>query len=98
MPEWMVVYETSHDAEAHVVAGRLHVEGIHAVVYRQPGAAALGITIGMLGAITVLVRPEDYERALTLLEPDDYLEELPNTTDDVTYLGIEDDDPDQLPD
>lgn len=98
MPEWMVVYETSHDAEAHVVAGRLQVEGIRAVVHRQPGAAALGITIGMLGAITVLVRPEDYEHALALLEPDDYPDELPNTTDDISYLGIEDDDPDQLPD
>ncbi|MCC6892527.1 MAG: DUF2007 domain-containing protein [Anaerolineae bacterium] len=97
MSEWMVVFETSYEPEAHVVAGRLNVEGIRAVVHRQPGAAALGITIGMLGAITVLVRPDDYDRALALLEPE-YPDELPNSTDDVTYLGIEDDDPDQLPD
>ncbi|MCA0452415.1 MAG: DUF2007 domain-containing protein [Chloroflexi bacterium] len=97
MSEWMVVFETSYEPEAHVVAGRLNVEGIRAVVHRQPGAAALGITIGMLGAITVFVRPDDYDRALALLEPE-YPNELPNSTDDVTYLGIEDDDPDQLPD
>ena len=93
----MVVFETSYESEAYVVAGRLNVEGIRAVIHRQPGAAALGITIGMLGAITVLVRPENYDRALALLEPE-YPDELPNSTDDVTYLGIEDDDPDQLPD
>jgi hypothetical protein len=93
----MIVYETPVEAEAHIVAGRLKVEGIQAVVYRQPGAAALGITIGRLGSITVLVQPSDYERALALLEPEEF-EELPNTTDDITYLGIEDDDNDELAD
>ena len=97
MPEWMIVYETPNEPEAHVVAGRLQVEGIQAVVYRQAGAAALGITIGMLGSVTVLVRPSDYERSLVLLEPD-YLDELPDTTDDITYIGIEDDDTDELAD
>jgi len=87
----MVVYETPVETEAHIIAGRLKVEGIQAMVYRQPGAAALGITIGRLGTITVLVQPPDYERALAILEPDE-LEELPNTTDDITYLGLEDDD------
>jgi len=89
--DWMVVYETPVETEAHIIAGRLKVEGIQAMVYRQPGAAALGITIGRLGTITVLVQPPDYERALAILEPDE-LEELPNTTDDITYLGLEDDD------
>lgn len=93
----MIVYETPVEAEAHIVAGRLKVEGIQVVVYRQPGAAALGITIGRLGSITVLVQPADYERALALLEPEEY-EELPNTTDDITYLGVEDDDNDELAD
>ena len=93
----MIVYETSNETDAHIVAGRLQVEGIQAVVYRQPGAAALGITIGRLGSVTVLVRPSDYERSLSLLEPD-YIEELPDTTDDITYIGIEDDDTDELAD
>ena len=97
MADWMIVYETSNEPEAHVVAGRLQVEGIQAVVYRQPGAAALGITIGRLGSVTVLVRPSDYERSLSLLEPD-YLDELLDTTDAITYIGIEDDDPDELTD
>ena len=81
---------TAEDAEAI-----RKIEGIQAVVYRQPGAAALGITIGRLGSITVLVKPIDYERALSILEPDD-LDELPNTTDDITYIGVEDDDTDEL--
>ena len=97
MADWMIVYETPSETEAHVVAGRLQVEGIQAVVYRQPGAAALGITIGRLGSVTVLVTPSDYEGALAILEPDD-LDELPETTDDITYIGIEDDDPDELAD
>jgi hypothetical protein len=95
MADWMIVYETPVETEAYIVAGRLKVEGIQAMVYRQPGAAALGITIGRLGSITVLVQPSDYERALSILEPDE-LEELPNTTDDITYIGLEDDDTDQL--
>ncbi len=95
MADWMIVYETPVETEAHIVAGRLKVEGIQAMVYRQPGAAALGITIGRLGSITVLVKPPDYERALMILEPDE-LEELPNTTDDITYIGLEDDDTDEL--
>ncbi len=97
MADWMIIYETSTEPEAHIVAGRLQVEGIQAIVYRQPGAAALGITIGRLGSVTVLVRPSDYERALALLEPD-YLDELPDTTDDITYIGTEDDDTDELSD
>ncbi len=97
MADWMIVYETPVETEAYIVAGRLKVEGIQAMVYRQPGAAALGITIGRLGSITVLVKPPDYERALMILEPDE-LEELPNTTDDITYIGIEDDDTDELSD
>ncbi|MBI1281470.1 MAG: hypothetical protein GC179_25305 [Anaerolineaceae bacterium] len=95
MSEWMIVYETPVEAEAYIIAGRLKVEGIPAMVYRQPGAAALGITIGRLGSITVLVKPADYERALSILEPDE-LDELPDTTDEITYLGLEDDDDDQL--
>lgn len=95
MNEWMVIFETSSDTEAQIVAGRLKVEGINAIVYRQPGAAALGITIGFLGSVTVLVRPSDYEHALSIIEPD-YVEELPDTTDDISYIGLDDDDTDEL--
>ena len=97
MAEWMIVYETSSETDAHIVAGHLKVEGIQAMVYRQPGAAALGITIGRLGTVRVLVQPDDYHRALSILEPEE-LDELPDTTDDITYIGLEDDDPDELTD
>ncbi len=90
MPEWMIVYSTHDYTDAHIVAGRLQVEAIPAIVHRQPGASALGITIGALGEITVLVHPENYDEALLLLEPDE-LDALPDTTNDVTYLGVDHD-------
>lgn len=89
--EWMIVYSTYDLSDAHVVAGRLEVEGIRAFVYRQPGAGALGIMVGTLGEITVLVHPAQYESALLLLEPDDALDELPESTDDVIYRWDDED-------
>lgn len=89
--EWMVVYSTYDLSDAHVVAGRLEVDGIRAFIHRQAGAGALGITIGQLGEITVLVHPAQYKQALALLEPDDPLDELPDRTDDVIY-HVDDDD------
>ena len=48
MPEWMIVY-TAHDInEAHIVAGRLEVEGIKVLIQRQSLAEAYGFTIGSL--------------------------------------------------
>ena len=95
MTEWMIVYETPSETDAHIVAGRLQVAGIPAHVYRQPGAAALGITIGRLGTVTVLVNPDDFERARALLEAE-YVDELPETTDDISYLGLDDEDDDDI--
>ncbi len=71
MAEWLVVYKTHDMNEANIVAGRLKVEGIKTFVHRQPGAAAMGLTVGAWGDISVLVEPEDYDRALAILEPDE---------------------------
>jgi hypothetical protein len=89
--QWMVAYTTYSLPEAHIVAGRLESEGIPAMVHQMPGANALGITVGVLGEITVLVQEQDYATAMAILEPNEP-DELADSTDDVRYLGIEDDD------
>jgi len=88
---WMVVYVTHIPTDAHIVMGRLHSEGIAAIIEREIGAGALGITIGNLGEVRVLVNPEDYEQALAILEPPEP-DALPPTTDKYTYLTDEEDD------
>jgi Putative prokaryotic signal transducing protein len=90
-PEWMVVYSSYDVLDAHIVAGRLEVEGIKTLVNQQPGARALGITIGSLGEVTVLVSSGDYERSLAILESPEF-DALPDTTDDISYHWDEDED------
>ena len=68
--EWMVVWVTYAPHEAQIVAGRLRSEGIQALVHQQAGAGAMGIHIGQLGEVRVLVQPDDYETALTILNPE----------------------------
>ncbi len=69
-PDWVTVLITYSFHEAHIIAGRLLAEGIHALVYQEPGASAMGIHIGRLGEIKVLVRPEYEALALSILFPD----------------------------
>jgi hypothetical protein len=84
-PVWMVVYVAYNINEASIVAGRLKSEGIAVLVHQETGASALGIHIGGLGEVKVLVRPEDYQTALSILGEDAPQAELPDTTDEVTY-------------
>ena len=91
MAEWRIVYSTNDLIDAHLQAGRLEVESIPVMVQGQPGASAFGITVGHFGEIHVLVRPEDYEMALDILEPEEY-PELPNTSDSVIYLDADEND------
>ena len=87
-PKWMVVYTTYNYPEAHIVAGRLQSEGIQAMVHQAPGANAIGIHIGTLGEITVIVRAEDYAKAMLILEPDEQ-NMLPDSTGDIIYIKPE---------
>lgn len=87
----MVVYVTHDIRDAHIVAGRLTHEGIYHVIHTQPGASAMGITLGAMGEVKILVRPDDYDLAYDMLFPEE-LDELPNDTDDTIYGW--DDDPD----
>lgn len=66
---WMVVWVTYAPHEAQIVAGRLHSEGIKALVHQQAGAGAMGIHIGQLGEVHVLVHPAAYHTALAILKP-----------------------------
>ena len=66
-------------------AGRLEVESIPVMVHGQPGASALGITVGRLGEIHLLVRPEDYAIAVDILQPEEYME-LTDISDPVVYI------------
>ena len=93
MTEWMVVYSTNDLMDAQIVSGHLEVEGIKSFIQRESLGAIYGITYGGLGGVHVLVNPEDYEKALAILEPDE-LDALAEETDDIIYYNndLEDDD------
>lgn len=80
--DFRIVYVTNSDFDARVVAGLLETNGVPALVHQEPAGSAMGITIGLLGEVKVAVRPEDYERALDILDstPDETL--LPDATPD----------------
>jgi hypothetical protein len=93
-PDWVVVYTTAVFPEAHIIFGRLQSEGIEAYIHTQPGASAMGITLGTFGGISVLVRPADYDVAMELLHgEDDFSDDdlLPDTTDEQVIIWDDDD-------
>jgi hypothetical protein len=85
-PDWVVVFVTDNLPEAHIVSGRLDYEGIPSWVFQEPGAAAWGITVGILGEVRVLVNAHDYERAQSILQHDAAPPELEATTDDIRLI------------
>ncbi|MBZ0281162.1 MAG: DUF2007 domain-containing protein [Anaerolineae bacterium] len=93
--EWIVIYVTNDFTDAHIIAGRLEVEGIKSFVHRQPGAAAFGITVGSIGEISVLVHPRDEARAEAVLYPDEP-DELPDSTSEILYRFDQENDDDPV--
>jgi hypothetical protein len=92
-PTWIAVYTAHNIPEAQIVAGRLQHEGIPAFVHYPVGGMAMGIN---LGEIMVLVHPDQYDLASTILFPNDP-DELPDSVDaiispDAGGDGDEDDD------
>ncbi|HVU12678.1 MAG TPA: DUF2007 domain-containing protein [Phototrophicaceae bacterium] len=69
---WVVVYIAQSEPDAYIVAGRLQTEGIKTFIHQEPAGRAYGLTVGMLGEITVLVLPEDFDRAMAILDDADY--------------------------
>lgn len=89
---WMVVYVAYSEPEAYVIVGRLESEGVEAFVHQEPVGRAYGFSVGPLGEVKVLVRAEDYDRALAILDEDveDYDDSLPDPDDN--SLSSPDDD------
>ena len=75
-PDWIAIYITHNLPEAHIIVGKLRAYEIPAMIHKEAGAAAIGITLGNLGEIKVLVSPEHYEHAAEVLFPasDDQIE------------------------
>ena len=69
-PQWIAIYITNSLQEAHIMAGKLKAHEVPCHIHQEPGATALGITLGNLGEIKILVTPDDYERAEILLFPE----------------------------
>lgn len=67
---WMVALSTYNIAEAQVVSGRLESEGIKSWIHQESVGKSMGIQIGPLGEIRVLVHPDDYDRAIAILDSD----------------------------
>lgn len=72
LQSWEPIYSTDSEPIAYLIAGKLENEGISARVHKEPAGSAYGIVVGMLGKVDVLVRSEDFERAMAVLEDDDY--------------------------
>jgi len=85
----MSVYVTNSVPDAYIVVGRLEVEGIRSWVQQEAAGAAFGVTVGQMGAVQVLVNPEDYEAAMSVLAVEYSDEELEQAALDA---GEEDDD------
>ena len=98
--EWESVFTTDNEPIAHFIAGKLHNEGVEALVRKESAGTAYGINIGLLGKVDVLVRSDDFERAIAVLEDEDLEEEDAEEDDDGTYEdddaeeGYDDDDED----
>lgn len=70
--KWEPIYSTDSEPMAYLIAGKLENEGIAARVHKEPAGSAYGIMVGMLGKVDVLVRAEDFERGMAILEDEDY--------------------------
>lgn len=63
----VVVWDAANRMEAEIVAGRLHSEGIPAIVRGEALGTIYGLTTGTLAAATVLVPALLAEKALAIL-------------------------------
>ena len=93
MTEWMIVYSTNDESDAHIIAGRLEVEGIKSFIQREALGGIIGITYGALGNVNVVVNPADYDRALAIIEPDE-LYALSDDNEEIVYFDPHLDDED----
>jgi hypothetical protein len=64
----VVVYVSQGPLAAEVAKGKLESNGIVAILKYEAVGRAFGLTVDGLGRVEVLVRPEDEDAALSLLE------------------------------
>jgi hypothetical protein len=64
----VVVYVSQGPLAAEVARGKLEANGVVAILKYEAVGRALGLTVDGLGRVEVLVRPEDEDAALSLLE------------------------------
>ncbi len=93
-PDWIAVFITHNLPEAHIIMGKLRANDLPAMIHQEAGATALGLTLGNLGEIKILVAPADYDRAASILYPED-LEQLEAKTDKLQIIWQDDDNGDQ---
>ncbi len=66
----VMVWEAANRMEAQIVAGRLHSEGIPAIIQGETLGAIYGLTTGNLAAATVWVPGALADKALEILNTD----------------------------
>jgi hypothetical protein len=64
----VVVYVSQGPLAAEVARGKLEANGVVAILKYEAVGRAFGLTVDGLGRVEVLVRPEDEDAALSLLE------------------------------
>ena len=72
--EWVVIDQTAGMLQAELLRGLLEAEGISVVLLQEGAGRAIGLTVGTLGRVQMLVKPEDAPRARQAL--DEYYREL----------------------
>ena len=69
-PRWEVVEIVNDSIQAELLRGFLEAQGIETIISKEGAGHALGLTIGMMGESQLLVRSEDKQSAMKIL--DDY--------------------------
>lgn len=79
--KWVAVTVTQNLVEAHIIAGRLEVEGLMSRVHQAAIGAIYGLTIGKEAEVEVLVPQSQLEDARRILSdtPED---DFDNSADD----------------
>lgn len=88
--QWIAVYITHNLQEAHIIKGKLAASDIPAMIHKEAGAAAIGLTLGNLGEIKILVSPSDFDQAEALLFSDS-ADQIEANNDNIQLIW--DDDP-----
>lgn len=68
--EFKTVMEVEGAAEGEIIKSRLNSFGIPCLLKFESAGRLFGITMDGLGKIKIMVNPQDYDRALEVLDQD----------------------------